>query len=63
MSLSVPVARHRTQHDCELVNAMRDVRDTEAQGSTKIRETCLFASFGFSSADTTLSDAALGLQV
>ena len=42
---------------------MRDLRDTEAQRSGKFLETCTFASFGSSSADTTMSDAALGLQV
>jgi hypothetical protein len=41
---------------------MRDVRTSEARGSAKFRETCNAASFGSSSADTTMSDAALALQ-
>ena len=51
-----------TQHDCALVNEMRSVRDTEARDSAKFRETCTAESFGSSSADTTMSDAALALQ-
>ena len=50
------------QHDCALVNVMRAVRDHEARASAKFRKMCKAASFGSSSADTNMSDAALALQ-
>ena len=56
------VCRTSSQHDCALVNAMREVRDTEARDSAKFHETCKAPSFGSSSADTAMSDEALALQ-
>ena len=41
---------------------MRNARDTVAQGSVRFREACKAASFGASSPDANMSDAALALQ-
>ena len=52
-----------SQHDCALVNTMRDCREKEAQDSAKFSETCNLPSFGSSSAaDTNMSYEALSLK-